>query len=48
MNIHFPDMDEAPTRADVEAAAALLRRWAGAASADEVEAFGPILPSDTS
>ena len=46
MNIHFPDMDEAPTRADVEAAAALLRRWAGAASADEVEAFGPILPSD--
>ena len=48
MNIHFPDMDEAPTRADVEAAAALLRRWAGAASADEVEAFGPILPSDAS
>ncbi|MEO1639169.1 MAG: GTP cyclohydrolase I FolE2, partial [Pseudomonadota bacterium] len=36
MNIHAPDMDREPTREEAEAALALLRRWAGDVTAEEV------------
>ncbi|WP_147125498.1 GTP cyclohydrolase FolE2 [Shimia ponticola] len=41
MNIHSPDMAHEPSREEAEAALAVLRRWAGAATAVEVEDLDP-------
>ena len=41
MNLHSRDMDREPTRAEAEAALALLRRWAGDVSAQEVQTLDP-------
>ncbi|MEO0484593.1 MAG: GTP cyclohydrolase FolE2 [Pseudomonadota bacterium] len=41
MNIHTPDIDKDPSREDAEAALALLRRWAGGASAVEMRDLDP-------
>ncbi|SLN66494.1 GTP cyclohydrolase FolE2 [Roseisalinus antarcticus] len=41
MNLHAPDFDREPTRSEAEAALAVLRRWAGEASADEVATLDP-------
>lgn len=43
MNIHTPDMDRQPTRAEAEAALALLRRWAGDVTAEEVATLDPLV-----
>ena len=43
MNIHSPDMNREPTRAEAEAALALLRRWAGDVSAEEVATLDPLV-----
>ena len=43
MNIHSPDLEREPTRAEAEAALALLRRWAGDATADEVVTLDPAI-----
>jgi GTP cyclohydrolase IB len=36
MNIHTPDFDRKPSRAEAEAALAVLRQWAGKSSDDEI------------
>ncbi|MBL4918252.1 GTP cyclohydrolase FolE2 [Szabonella alba] len=41
MNIHTPEIDRIPSRAEVEAALALLRQWAGKASNAEIAALDP-------
>ncbi len=41
MNIHTPDLDREPTRAEAEAALALLRRWAGDRTPEEAETLDP-------
>ncbi|MEM1302984.1 MAG: GTP cyclohydrolase FolE2 [Pseudomonadota bacterium] len=41
MNIHSPDMARDPSREEAEAALAVLRRWAGGATAVEVENLDP-------
>ena len=41
MNIHSPDMARDPSREEAEAALAVLRRWAGRATAVEVEDLDP-------
>jgi len=41
MNIHSPDMARDPSRDEAEAALAVLRRWAGSATAVEVENLDP-------
>jgi GTP cyclohydrolase IB len=41
MNIHMMDLDRRPTKAEAEDALALLRQWAGAASAAEIVALDP-------
>lgn len=41
MNIHAADLDRKPSRAEAEAALALLRRWAGAAAPGDVETLDP-------
>ena len=41
MNIHSPDIDREPSREEAEAALALLRRWAGSASAVELDDLDP-------
>jgi GTP cyclohydrolase I len=43
MNIHTPDLDRDPTRAEAEAALALLRRWAGDVTAEEVATLDPLV-----
>ena len=43
MNIHAPDFDREPTRAEAEAALALLRRWAGEVTAEEVATLDPLV-----
>ncbi len=43
MNIHSSDMDREPTREEAEAALALLRRWAGDVSAEEVATLDPLV-----
>ncbi len=43
MNIHSPDMNREPTRAEAEAALALLRRWAGDVTAEEVATLDPLV-----
>lgn len=43
MNIHSPDMNREPTREEAEAALALLRRWAGDVSAEEVATLDPLV-----
>ena len=43
MNIHTPDLDREPTRAEAEAALALLRRWAGDVTAEEVATLDPLV-----
>jgi len=43
MNIHSPDMNREPTRAEAEAALALLRRWAGDVTAEEVALLDPLV-----
>ena len=43
MNIHSPDMDREPTREEAEAALALLRRWAGDVTAEEVATLDPLV-----
>ena len=43
MNIHFTDMDREPTRAEAEAALALLRRWAGEVTPEEVALLDPLV-----
>lgn len=49
MNIHAADIDRKPSRAEAEAALALLRQWAGKASEDEIAtldgAIGRLLPA---
>jgi GTP cyclohydrolase IB len=48
MNIHTPEIDRLPTRAEAEAALAVLRQWAGKSSDDEIArldaAVGFLLP----
>jgi GTP cyclohydrolase I len=41
MNIHTPDIDQKPSRSEAEAALAVLRKWAGKASDDEIARLGP-------
>ncbi|MEL6915713.1 MAG: GTP cyclohydrolase FolE2 [Pseudomonadota bacterium] len=41
MNIHAADIDREPSREEAEAALALLRRWAGGASATELTDLDP-------
>jgi GTP cyclohydrolase IB len=41
MNIHSPDLDREPTRAEAEAALALLRRWAVDVTPEEVAMLDP-------
>ena len=43
MNIHAADLDREPTRAEAEAALALLRRWAGDVTAEEVATLDPLV-----
>ena len=43
MNMHSPDMNREPTRAEAEAALALLRRWAGEVTAEEVALLDPLV-----
>ncbi|SMY08673.1 GTP cyclohydrolase FolE2 [Flavimaricola marinus] len=43
MNIHSPDMDRDPTRAEAEAALALLRRWAIDVTPEEVATLDPVV-----
>ena len=43
MNQHSPDLDRDPTRAEAEAALAVLRRWAGEASPEEVATLDPLV-----
>ena len=43
MNIHSPDMNREPTRAEAEAALALLRRWAVDVTAEEVATLDPLV-----
>ncbi len=43
MNIHAREVDRDPTREDAEAALALLRRWAGDVSAEEVATLDPLV-----
>ena len=42
MNIHFPHMGDAPTRAEADAAKALLLRWAASASPTELMDFDTV------
>ena len=50
MNIHTPDIDLKPSREEAEAALAVLRRWAGKASDDEIatldSALGYLVPGE--
>jgi GTP cyclohydrolase IB len=41
MNIHTPEMDRKPSRAEAEAALALLRQWANRSSDDEIATLEP-------
>ena len=43
MNLHMPDIDREPTRDEAEQALALLRRWVGEASAEEVATLDPLV-----
>jgi len=43
MNLFSPDLDRDPTRAEAEAALALLRRWAGDVSPEEVATLDPLV-----
>jgi len=43
VNIHSPDLEREPTRAEAEAALALLRRWAGDATEAEVDTLDPAI-----
>ena len=43
MNVHSRDLDRIPTRSDAEAALALLRRWAGDVTAEEVATLDPLV-----
>ncbi len=48
MNIHTPEIDRKPSRAEAEAALAVLRQWAGKSSDDEIarldSSVGALLP----
>ena len=43
LNIHSQDFDREPTRAEAEAALALLRRWAHEVSPEEVATLDPLV-----
>ncbi|MEJ6397843.1 GTP cyclohydrolase FolE2 [Yoonia sp. 208BN28-4] len=43
MNIHSRDIDREPSRAEAEAALALLRRWAGDVTPEEVATLDPLV-----
>ncbi|MCC5975799.1 MAG: GTP cyclohydrolase I FolE2 [Rubellimicrobium sp.] len=43
MNLHIPDLDREPSRAEAEAALALLRRWAGEVTPEEVATLDPLI-----
>ncbi|SFS04595.1 GTP cyclohydrolase I [Yoonia litorea] len=43
LNIHSPDMNREPTRAEAEAALALLRRWAHDVTPEEVATLDPLV-----
>ena len=43
MNVHTPEIDRKPSRAEAEQALALLRRWAGKAHDTEIETLDPAL-----
>ena len=43
MNLHSPDFDREPTRAEAEAALALLRRWAVDVTPEEVATLDPLV-----
>ncbi|WP_246414730.1 GTP cyclohydrolase FolE2 [Yoonia ponticola] len=43
MNLQTPNLDRDPTRAEAEAALALLRRWAGDVTAEEVATLDPLV-----
>ena len=43
MNLHARDLDREPTRAEAEAALALLRRWADDVTAEEVATLDPLV-----
>jgi GTP cyclohydrolase IB len=42
MNIHTPDIDRKPSREEAEAALALLRKWAGKSSDQEIASVDPV------
>ncbi len=41
MNVHLPELDRKPSRAEAEAALALLRLWAGTSTDDEIAKLEP-------
>jgi GTP cyclohydrolase IB len=43
MNIHFTDLDREPSREEAKAALALLRRWAGDVTPEEVATLDPLV-----
>ncbi len=43
MNVHFPDLERDPSRAEAEAALALLRRWARDVTPEEVATLDPLV-----
>ncbi|MBB5723306.1 GTP cyclohydrolase I [Loktanella ponticola] len=43
LNLQTPNLDRDPTRAEAEAALALLRRWAGDVTAEEVATLDPLV-----
>ena len=43
MNLHTRDVDREPSRAEAEEALALLRRWAGQVTAEEVATLDPLV-----
>ncbi|MFZ7090052.1 GTP cyclohydrolase FolE2 [Primorskyibacter sp. 2E233] len=43
MNMHTPDIDRKPSRAEAEEALALLRKWAGDSDGDEINDLDPVV-----
>ena len=43
MNVHASDMNDEPSREEAEAALALLRRWAGDVTAEEIATLDPLV-----
>ena len=43
MNIHSPDLDRDPSREEAEAALAMLRKWAGTVTPEEIATLDPLV-----